>query len=201
MTAALFLKEVSVYILLENRPHNTQSRPRKESKQYSQSKASAKDTGNAIFDEDTAIPIHTLMKTHSVMVPIAVCGTFSLLDVGFFSLVPLFYATPIEIGGLGLPPSTIGMSLAAFGFIDGLFQVLFVARLIDLFGAKKVFRISTLVYFPLVALFPVMTLIVQSQKRVTQVVWIIMAIQLTLMVMVDTAYGVFESFPRAKGTS
>lgn len=176
VVAALFLKE---------------SRPHKQSTQYSQLKVSARGIGNVIPDEDTTpIPIHTLMKTHSVMVPIAVCGTFSLLDIGFFSLVPLFYATPIEIGGLGLPPSTIGMSLAAFGIVDGLFQVLFVARLIDLFGAKKVFRTAILVYFPLVALFPVMTLIVQSQKRVTQVVWIMMAIQLTLMVMVDTAYAV-----------
>jgi len=52
------------------------------------------------------------------------------------------------------------MYLSAVGFVDGLFQVLFVARLIDLFGAK-VFRRVILVYFLLVALFLVMTLIVQ----------------------------------------
>ena len=59
-----------------------------------------------------------------------------------------------------MPPFTFGMYLSAVGFVDDLFQVLFVARPIDLFGAK-VFRRVKLVYFLLVALFLVMTLIVQ----------------------------------------
>ena len=157
-------------------------------------------TENGDPDEDLSpIPIYTLMKTYSVMVPIATCGTLALVDIGFFSLVPLFYATPIEVGGLGLPPSTIGMCLALFGTADGLFQVLFVSKLIERFGGKKVFRSVILVYFPLIAIFPLMTWIVQSQNEVGPMIWILIATQLMLMVMVDTAYGMFI-IHRGEGT-
>ncbi|KAL4062219.1 major facilitator superfamily domain-containing protein [Scleroderma yunnanense] len=180
VTAALFLEE---------------SRPPKQSKRCSQSKVSARDPQNGITDEDTSpTPIHTLMKTYSVMVPIATYGTLTLVDVGHFALLPLFYATPIEIGGLGLSPSVIGVYLAVFGLVDGLFQALFVTKLIDNFGGKKVFRTTILVLFPLIVVLPFMNFVVQSQKRVGLVIWMLMTVQLMLLVMIDTAYAVIFMF-------
>ena len=58
------------------------------------------------------VPIRTLMRTYSVMLPIATYGALTLVDIGFVALLPLFYATPIEIGRLGLPPPVIGTCLA-----------------------------------------------------------------------------------------
>jgi MFS family permease len=46
---------------------------------------------------------------------------------------------PIEIGGLGLPPKSIGLILGAYGLTTGLFQVVFFARMIHRFGERHVF--------------------------------------------------------------
>ena len=152
------------------------------------------DAQDGVSDNDTSpVPIRTLMKTYAVMLSLATYGTLALVDIGFFALVPLFYATPIEIGGLGLPPSVIGTCMAIWGLFDGLFQILFVSRLIDRFGEKKIFCIAVLGFFPLVALFPVMSLVVQSQQKVGPGIWPLLILQLFFVLIVDMAYGMSVS--------
>ena len=140
------------------------------------------------FDKVSPVPIRTLMRTYSVMVPIANYATLSLVEIGFVALLPLFYAAPIEIGGLDLPPSVIGTCMAIWGLFNVLFQALFVSKLIDLFGEKKVFRIAVLAYIPLIITFPIMSLVVQSQRQVSPMVWLLMVFQLFCALIGDTAY-------------
>ena len=52
----------------------------------------------------------TLLKTYSVMLPIANYGTLGLVKIGVVALLPLFYLSSIEIGCLGLSPSAVGIS-------------------------------------------------------------------------------------------
>jgi len=139
------------------------------------------------------------MKTYSVMLPIATYGALALVDIGFVALLPLFYATPIEIGGLGLPPSIIGTCLAIYGLFNGLFQVLFVSKLIDRFGEKKIFCTAVLAFFPLIAMFPIMNLVVQSQQQVGPSIWPLMALQLCFALIGDMSYCMSIS-SRYKGT-
>ncbi|KAG2092802.1 uncharacterized protein F5147DRAFT_721800, partial [Suillus discolor] len=47
-----------------------------------------------------------------------------LTSKGFNSVLPVFYAIPIELGGLSLDPPHIGVLLAASGVIHGTFQLL-----------------------------------------------------------------------------
>ena len=147
------------------------------------------DTCVDVSDKDTSpVPICTLMKTYSVMLPIATYGALALVDIGFIALLPLFYATPIEIGGLGLPPSTIGTCLAIYGLFNGLFQVLFISKLIDRFGEKKILCTTVLAFFPLIAMFPMMSLLVQSRQQVGPSFWPLMALQLCFALIGDMSY-------------
>lgn len=153
------------------------------------------DVQDGVSDNDTSpIPIRTLMKTYSAMLPIATYGTLALVDTGFMALVLLFYATPIEIGGLGLPPSVIGTCMAIWGLFSGLSQILFVPKLIDRFGEKKTFRIAVLGFFPLVALFPAMSLVVRSQHKVGPSVWPLMILQLFFVLIGDMSFCMSVSF-------
>ncbi|KAI5998699.1 major facilitator superfamily domain-containing protein [Pisolithus albus] len=117
-------------------------------------------------EDASPVPIRTLLKTYSVIIPIANYGILGLVEIGCFALVPLFYATPVEIGGLGLQPFTIGTIMTAFCVANGLFQALFTARAIERFGERRVFRSAVLAYFPVIASFPTMSWIIQVQKEV-----------------------------------
>ncbi|KAI6165695.1 major facilitator superfamily domain-containing protein [Pisolithus thermaeus] len=139
--------------------------------------------------EDTSpVPIRTLLKTYSVMLPIANYGLLGLVDNGFFAFVPLFYATPVEIGGLGLTPFTIGVIMMVFSVGNGFFQVSFTARAIERFGERRVFCSAVLAFFPIIATFPTMSWIVGVRKEVGLAIWVIISVQLLLWAVVDMAY-------------
>ncbi len=55
-------------------------------------------------------------------------GALSLLDIAWAALLPLFYATPVEDGGMGFSPSTIGLILGLLGLLNGAIQGMFSAR-------------------------------------------------------------------------
>ncbi|KAI6133549.1 MFS general substrate transporter [Pisolithus croceorrhizus] len=105
-------------------------------------------------------------------------------------LYPYFTRTPVEIGGLGLPPFTIGLIMMAFSVGNGLFQVLFTARAIERFGERRVFCSAVLVFFPIIATFPIMSWIVEVQKEVGLAIWVLIFAQLLLWAVVDMAYAV-----------
>ncbi|KAG6333556.1 hypothetical protein ID866_5531 [Astraeus odoratus] len=169
--------------------------PSKQRKQYSRQKTTTPcPLGSLIGNENTTpMPIGTLLKTYSVMIPILNYAMLGLVDIGCFALVPLFYATPVEIGGLGFPPSTIGVCLAMFGVFNGLFQMLFAARIVDRFGEKNVFRLAVLAFFPLVTLFPIMSS-VQFRYGVGPFIWALIVLQLVSFLIMELAYSVIFVF-------
>ena len=75
-----------------------------------------------------------------------------LLQFAFASFLPVFYATPIELGGLSLDPPRIGAILATSGLVNGTFQLLFYARLHDRFGAGTIYTAGVGSGIPIVIL-------------------------------------------------
>ncbi|KAI9566764.1 MFS general substrate transporter [Boletus coccyginus] len=140
------------------------------------------------------IPMLTLLKTYSVMLPIANYGALGLVEIGVLVLLPLFYSSPIEIGGLGLSPSIIGIFLAIFGIVDGSIQALFAAKIIEWIGAKRVFCWAVLCFYPLVLLFPIMSAVVIAQEKVGPIIWTLLVVQLVFLVLMDVSYTVIFMF-------
>jgi len=136
----------------------------------------------------------TLLKSYSVMIPIANYGTLALVEIGFLVLLPLFYSSPIEIGGLGFQPHVIGTFLAIFGIVDGSVQALVAARLVEMIGAKRVFCWAVLWFYPLILLFPIMSALVTAQGGVGPIIWILLVLQLLFMVLMDLSYSVIFIF-------
>ena len=113
------------------------------------------------------------------------------MENGFLVLVPLFCSSPIEIGGLGFPPSVIGTFLAIFGIVDGGVQALFGAKLIEWFGVKKTFCYTVLSFYPMILLFPIMSAVVIAQGKVGPIIWILLFMQLIFFVLMDLAYRAY----------
>ena len=125
------------------------------------------------------------------MIPIVNYGTLGLVQIGVFVLLPLFYSSPIEIGGLGLPPPIIGTFLAVYGIVDGSVQALFAAKIIERIGAKTMFCSIVLSFYPLILLFPIMSAVVTAQAKVGPMIWVLLVIQLIFLVFMDLAYSAY----------
>lgn len=68
------------------------------------------------------VPLRGLL-TRQVIVAASNYAFLSLVDIALRAIHPVFLATPIELGGLGLPTVRIGNLLSVFGVLNGIFQV------------------------------------------------------------------------------
>lgn len=116
-------------------------------------------------------------------------ASFSILDISFRTLLPVFLATPIEMGGLGLDPPLIGVILATIGISGGAFQLLFFSPLHNRLGGKILFIAAVSLFFPVAALFPI-TNRVGREQGLNNVVWLLVSLQILLFVCASFALSV-----------
>lgn len=119
---------------------------------------------------------------------IANYAALAFLEIAYRAIQPLFFSTPVELGGLGLPPSTIGIILGSFGVMDGVFQALFFAKFVGWWGQKRVFQVGMSMFIPLFLLYPVINILAKA-NGITPLVWSLIFLQLALLVIMDMAYG------------
>ena len=132
------------------------------------------------------LPLHAML-TPKVLSVTASYGTMALFHAAFTSILPVFYATSIELGGLSLDPPRIGAILGASGLAHGTFQILFYARLNDRFGTGTVYTTGVLSGIPIVILFPVINALARAHG-INWAVWLAICVQLTLTVSLLMCY-------------
>lgn len=137
--------------------------------------------------EDSPVPIRSLFVP-SVLIPIVNYACIATLEITMYALQPLFYSTPVELGGLGFDPVTIGLWMGAFGIVNGVLQTIIFAPLVDKFGSKTVFRFGEMCFIPIFALFPI-TNNAARQYGINWLVWFLLTCSLLLGVIMDMAFG------------
>lgn len=142
--------------------------------------------------KDEPLPLREVL-TRPVIISVLNYGVLALLEIAFCAIEPLFLATPIELGGLGQTPAAIGLILGSYGFISGTFQVAFFARIVGIWGPKKVFMIGMIAFIPMFALFPAINIVARS-SGLSPMVWVLIAAQLVCMAIMDLAYGCIFMF-------
>ncbi|TFK35557.1 member of major facilitator superfamily multidrug-resistance, DHA1 sub-family [Crucibulum laeve] len=148
---------------------------------------------NADLDEqEKPMPLRSLL-TPRVVIAAANYAFLSLVDISFRAIQPLFFSTPIHLGGLGLPPSTIGNILSVFGVLNGVFQVFFFAQIHDRWGSKKVFIAGIASAFPVFLSFPVINYLAKMEGLTTRV-WAVVAFQIVISIMLSLSYGAIFIF-------
>lgn len=99
------------------------------------------------------------------------------------ALVPLFFAMPIEIGGVGLDPVQIGYILGGYRACMVLFMVSRSLRIIRRYGERFTFIMATFSCMSLWIIMPVINLCARSSGISTNV-WVgIVFITLPLSIM------------------
>jgi len=143
--------------------------------------------GPAPEEIDNQLPFRALI-IRPVLIASGSSAMFSLIDMAVRTVIPVFYAMPIEMGGLNLDPPAIGIILAVLGISSGIVQYLFFAPMYDWLGARTQFLISVSLCFPVIALFPA----INAAARVyglSYFVWFLVGLKMTLFVFVGFAFG------------
>ncbi|KAG2146252.1 major facilitator superfamily domain-containing protein [Suillus clintonianus] len=141
------------------------------------------------------LPLHAVL-TPKVLIVAASNGTLILYGLTIRSILPIFYATPIGLGGLSLDPPRIGAIFATSAFVGGIFQVLFYDRLHDRFGAYVIYMTGLCSGIPAVILFPVINVLARAHGMGWPV-WLAITIQLILLAVLEMCQAGIGLFIRA----
>jgi MFS family permease len=125
----------------------------------------------------------------------------TFLDMCHFVLLPLMYSTSIPLGGLGLDPFHIGVTLGTFGCINSLIQMNFLGRLIRKFGARRVYIFASPALASCFAMYPIMSFFARRAGGVDAIVITCMVVQLTCHMAIYMAYGMFSSLGTSTPTN
>ncbi|KAG1906453.1 major facilitator superfamily domain-containing protein [Suillus fuscotomentosus] len=191
VAACLFVVALVMMLMFLDETLSTKRRPKFTSTTVSVS--SSPDRESLVKNSMANMPLRSLL-TPSVVIPMANYAMVALLDVSFRVLMPLFFSTPTYLGGLGFDPAVIGSWLALFGIIDGAFQGLFFARIVDWIGPKRLFCVSVSCYAPLMAMFPIMSWIVRARGEVDYAITFALLFHLVMIVIWHTTYGTIYMF-------
>jgi MFS family permease len=132
------------------------------------------------------LPLCALL-TSKVLTVTASYVTMALFYMAFSSVLPVFYSTPIELGGLSLDPPHIGAILAVSGVAHGVFQLLFYARLHDRFGARAIHIAGVVSGIPIIILFPVINALARVHG-LGLAVWLSVGVQHSLVTSLVMCY-------------
>lgn len=112
----------------------------------------------------------------------------AFVDIALLALQPLFYSTPIHLGGLGMSPATIGLCLGIFGLLDGAVQGLVFPKVVRRVGLKKLFLTCLSCFVPLFTLFPIINHFAR-EWGLSPAVWALVVLQLTINCVTEMAFG------------
>jgi hypothetical protein len=110
------------------------------------------------------------------------------MGISFYSIIPLFYSTAIELGGLGMSPPQIGLCLGFLGVTSGVWNAFFFARVVRIWGPKRLFMVGMAGFIPVFTMFPIAQLWAR-RWGLCPFVWVLVACQLLFVVVVDMALG------------
>ncbi|KAJ7098561.1 member of major facilitator superfamily multidrug-resistance, DHA1 sub-family [Mycena belliarum] len=136
-----------------------------------------------------------------VLIAVANYSLIAFLDMSLRALQPLFYTSPIALGGLAFGPSVVGSTLAAFGLVSGLWQAFAFSPIYERLGLKNVFVLSQSTFLGMFALFPLMSLAAQRAGHVNAAVWTMLAAQGVLYVIMDMGFSCAFIYVRASAPS
>ncbi|KAI0275665.1 major facilitator superfamily domain-containing protein [Russula aff. rugulosa BPL654] len=104
--------------------------------------------GSKDEDEEKPMSLRDLL-TRPVVISIANYGLIGLLEMIAGVLIPLVWSTPVEFGGLSMSPASIGLWMAGYGLLNGIFQFVAFPHIVERFGPRCVFIVSISSFAPM----------------------------------------------------
>ena len=133
------------------------------------------------------LPLRSLL-TPRILIAAGNYASISLVDIAFRAIQPVFLSTPINLGGLGLSPPSIGTLLSLQGMLYGIFQLFFFAQVHDRWGSKMTFIAGISTVIPAFIMFPVANALARTQGY-SMVVWMAIALQTISWILLGLSFG------------
>lgn len=156
---------------------------------------------NTAIDPGKPVPL-PLLLTKPVLISISNYAMLALLDMSAMALVPLVWATPIELGGLNLSPTSIGLWLSGYGCLNGILQFAFFPRVVGRLGPGRVVLTSVAAYVIIYTMFPFENLAARYATAAHgggSTVWLLVVLQLASICITDMGFS--EFFEKHKNIS
>jgi hypothetical protein len=133
------------------------------------------------------------LLTQPVLLTISAHGWFAFLEIASWVLLPLVYTTPVEFGGLGLDPATMGICMAVYGVLKGVLQLTVFHRILNFLGLRTALIAFMSSLIPLFLLFPIGSTHVRNAGT-NLALWGLVLTQLVSTIGVNMAYGASRPF-------
>ncbi|KAL5526129.1 hypothetical protein ACEPAG_7467 [Sanghuangporus baumii] len=185
LVAALFpmASSIVVFLFLQEPPHLNERQVHQVDNSGGHSVPLSLENQYIVIDE-----VEVVLLTRPVLVAVLNYALLSLIDIAFVSVEPLFYATSIRLGGLGLSPPTIGSLLGLYGLTMGIFQLLSFEKFHDWLGAKTLLILTLFANAPIYMLFPMINLFARTYV-LSSLTWVALCFQYCLCVFSDMSEG------------
>ncbi|KAL1716993.1 major facilitator superfamily domain-containing protein [Schizophyllum commune] len=189
---------ITAFFFRETLPtrHSLLARLKKHKKSKSRSSSYGSTDSPAPDPKDDPPALRELL-TFPVVISIANYVALAFIENMELSLIPLFLAMPLKIGGLGLTPAQIGYILGSYGVATSAFQALLFARITRKLGARTVFVIGMASFIPMTLGFPIMSVMARAWGGVTMGVWFMVGMLVLMLCVMDLAYGTIFMFVTA----
>ncbi|KAG6810089.1 hypothetical protein H0H92_013363 [Tricholoma furcatifolium] len=142
-------------------------------------------------DVDVPVPFRGLLIPQ-VLTPLLVYSFLSFVDMSSQVLMPLMFSTSIPVGGLGFDAYRIGVILSIFGFVNAVFQLVFMGKMVRAFGPRNILAMAQLSYVLNIGLFPFMSIFARRAGRVDATVWAIIVLQLVVRLTNGAGWGAIQ---------
>lgn len=113
----------------------------------------------------------------------------ALVDISTRAIQPVFFSTPVELGGLGLPPHHIGKILSVYGIINGFLQIFYFAKTHARFGTKNVYLAGITSSLLVFVSFPIINHLASTAGENDMLVWLAVAFQVIASIFINFSYG------------
>ncbi|KAF9266382.1 major facilitator superfamily transporter [Marasmius fiardii PR-910] len=143
--------------------------------------------------KDEPLPLRQLL-VYPVMISVSNYVALAFLNIAFCALLPLFFAMPISIGGLGLSPVVIGYILGGYGAATGIFQFFYFAKILRWLGERRMFLNSVSTFIVIFPLMPLCNVFARESGKVDVVCCVVIGIIIVLAVIMDMAFGAIFMF-------
>lgn len=146
--------------------------------------------------EQTQLTLRAILTPH-VIRAVSNYGCLASIDIMLAALRPLFLAQPIQYGGLGMEPATIGTIMGIYGLTCGILQVFLFSPAIQRFGARNVFVTCAVAFIPVFVFYPLQNMAARRAGEVTPLIWGLIAVQHLFACVADGAFGCAALFVNA----
>jgi MFS family permease len=126
------------------------------------------------------------------VITIASYSMLAFLEILVLALIPLIWSTPMEFGGLGLSPASIGLWLSVYGCMNGIFQFAVFPRVIERFGLRSVLVSSIVACAVVLAMFPLENFVLRHTiGGSNKITWLLILLQLLGLSIHEMGFGTF----------